>query len=78
MLVTILILSMIVSISRSEAGKYYVYEITHQEFENGKLSLNYSIVVKFVRVNDTAYKVKLVRYSGIESMKRYVENGLRT
>ena len=77
MLVTILILSMIMPIARSEAGKYYVYEFTHQEFENGKLSLNYSIVVKFVRVNDTAYKVELVKYSGPESMKRYVETRIK-
>ena len=78
MLVTILILLIMVPIAHSETEEYYVYEFSHQIIENGKLTFNYSIVLKLVRVNDTAYKVEVLRYSRPESIKRLIEVWIET
>ena len=78
MLVTMLILSTIAPTARSQTEKYYVYEFSHQIIENGELTFNYTIVLKLVRVNDTAYKVEVLRYSGPESIKRLIEVWIKT
>ncbi len=76
--ILILILSMIAPTAHSETEKYYIYEFSHQIIENGELTFNYTIVLKLVRVNDTAYKVEVLRYSGPESIKRLIEVWIKT
>ncbi len=78
-MLSILLSSPIISAPiRSVTGSYYIYEFTHREYKNGELSLNYTVTLKYVEVNDTAYRLELLNYQGPENIKEYIEERIKT
>ncbi len=49
--------------NHDDSSKYFVYEYTFTDYENGKPSFGDRIVFKLISVNETAYKIELIRYN---------------
>ncbi len=57
----------------SNSGKYYTYVLISEEYENDKLVVNDSVVFKLVEVNETAYRIVLVKYNKSSILGRQFE-----
>ncbi len=58
--------------------RYYTYVLVNENYENGVPTINESLVFKLVAVNETAYKVVLVKYNESSMLGRWFKTSIES